>query len=334
MNNINKIKIYNIIYFAAFIFIIVLMNIKTFAVGFDYNKSELLISYANETINLINNYRISNGIMPLKKNDTLMMVADIRAKEISSNFSPDRPDGTTTEDLLKVCGYFNSIQNPGVNMASGVPDPVTLVTAWQERIDSRDLMLKPTIEDIGVSVVRENGVYYWFAIFHTQNLNDSNRAILQGVLSNIITENMTEIEKIKAVHDYICLYLDYDTTYQYRSVTDSLIYKTAVCQGYANLFKAFMDILGIQNDFVTGHANGEMVDINFTEYINHSWNTVTLNGITYHIDTTWDDLTKEYGIICYDCFMVDEYTIHRIHENAVLNISYNMGSIIAHYDAR
>ena len=304
---------------------------QSYALDYGYNKSDDLIVYANEAVDLINNYRVENGVIPLKKSDILMLIADIRVNEITTNFSQTRPDGTTTEDLLNAYGYFNSMFGPAVNMASGVEDPYRLIEAWSERKDSRELLLSTTVEEIGVGVTRYNGNYYWYTIFYAQNLNDNNKMILESIIPTIITENMTDYDKVKAVHDYICMFLDYDYTYKYRSVTEALTYKTAVCQGYANLFKAFMDILEIPNEFVVGHANGEIVDPNFTEYINHSWNTVTLNGITYHVDTTWDDLTKDYNTISYDCFMVDKATIDKIHEIAKLMVIDNMGVITVKY---
>ena len=342
MKNINNYKLNNIlcivnilvkcaIALMVFVFIIYI-NAYTYAVEYGYNKAEGLITYANETIELINNYRMENGVTLLKPNDTLMLVADIRANEITNDFSSTRPDGTTTQDLLKAYGYFNSMNSPAINMASGVEDPYRLIEAWSERQDSRELLLSNIMEEIGVGVTRKDGIYYWYCIMYSQNLNDNNKMILESILPTIVNNNMTDYEKIKAVHDYICLFLDYDYTYQYRSVTDVLDHRTAVCHGYANLFKAFMDLLGIQNEFVVGHANGEIVDPSFTEYINHSWNTVTLNGVTYHIDTTWDDLTKEYNIINYECFMVDKTTIDKIHESAKLVVTDNYGTITAKYE--
>lgn len=322
----------NIVFYLVLVFIsLFIVKANAFAIDYGYDKSQDLIEDINIAIDLINNYRVENNVHPLKTNDTLMLVADIRARELVFNFNEKRADGTSTYDMLKTYGYFNSMYSPAINMASGVSDPYFLVTAWMEREDSRELLLLDRAEEIGIGVTRNNGNYYWFAILYSQNLNDDNKVILQNVLSNIIHENMTDIDKIKAVHDYICLLIDYDHSYQYRSISEALLYKKAVCQGYANLFKAFMDLLGIQNEFVVGHANGEIIDPTFTEYNNHSWNTVTLNGITYHIDTTWDDVTEEYNLICYDCFMVDKATIDKIHNSAKLLITDNMGTISAKY---
>lgn len=319
------------IHFVLVLIFILSINIKNFAIEYGYNKPDTLVASADEAVELINNYRVENGILPLKKNDVLMLIADIRANEIITRFDQIRPDGTTIEDLLKAYGYFNSMFGPAINMASGISDPYQLIEKWSERQETRELMLSTNVEEIGVGVTRSGDNYYWFTIFYAQNLNDNNKMLLESIIPTIINENMTDYDKVKAVHDFICVYLDYDYTYKYRSVTEALAYRTAVCQGYANLFKAFMDILGIQNEFVVGHANGEIVDSNFTEYINHSWNTVTLNGITYQVDTTWDDLTKEYNIICYDCFMVDKATIDKIHDSAKLLITDNMGILTAKY---
>lgn len=56
-------------------------------------------------------------------------------------------------------------------------------------------------------------------------------------------------------------------------------YGVAVCQGYASTFKAFMDALGIECEYVKGLGNGGP----------HGWNRVKVNGEDYYIDVTWDD---------------------------------------------
>ena len=53
----------------------------------------------------------------------------------------------------------------------------------------------------------------------------------------------------------------------------------AVCQGYAETMKLFLDALGIENKLVYGTGGG----------ISHVWNLLCLDGDWYHMDVTWDD---------------------------------------------
>lgn len=307
------------------------INIVSFCIDYGYNKSEQLIVYSTELIELINNNRIENNLKPLKQNDVLMLVADMKAKELPQNFNSNTLSSKSVGDLLENYGYFNSMYEPTINIAQGPENPYALIEAWLERDESKKLLLSTDIEEIGASVVREGGIYYWIVITYSQNLNEENYIFLQAVLNNIITDDMTLVDKIKSVHDFICSYIDYDYSYKSRSITDVLKTKTAVCQGYANLFKAFMDILGIQNNFVVGHANGEIIDPTFTEYINHSWNTVIIDNIEYHIDTTWDDATKDFNLILYDCFMIDKNKMDEIHEKSKLIITDYYGTYTGSY---
>ncbi len=54
--------------------------------------------------------------------------------------------------------------------------------------------------------------------------------------------------------------------------------KLAVCQGYSELFKIFMERLGIQCKVIG------------SDTMNHAWNLVLMDdGHWYHVDVTWDD---------------------------------------------
>lgn len=110
------------------------------------------------------------------------------------------------------------------------------------------------------------------------------------ILSEIITEDMTELEKEKAVHDYMCMYMEYDRkalNYPEAQMPDSdnpygmLVDGYGICSGYASTFLLFMDCLEIDCIVVEGMA------YNLTEP--HAWNKVKLSGEWYCVDVTWDD---------------------------------------------
>lgn len=145
---------------------------------------------------------------------------------------------------------------------------------------------------------------------------------IQGVLdtcdvADLITNaSMTDMDKIKAVHDWMCYNLTYDYTYSKYSYLNAISEHTAVCQGYAELFDLFMHIVGIESKIVTGYGNnGQQTGL-------HAWNEVIVNGITYAIDVTWDDL-GEYGIpVRYTYYMISPRQIAADHWEDGYYIAY------------
>lgn len=130
------------------------------------------------------------------------------------------------------------------------------------------------------------------------------------ILSLIINDNMNDVEKVKAVHDYIVLNTEYDQTNPDDlpeicfTIEGVLIKRVAVCQGYAYTFQLFMDLLDITSNVVVG-----------TDVINgvgHAWNMVYLGEKWYMVDTTWDDPTmmdpEAYpdGILRYNYFLMPD----------------------------
>lgn len=139
------------------------------------------------------------------------------------------------------------------------------------------------------------------------------------IIEDIITPEMSDYDKVKAVHDYIVLNCEYDyenyvndtipqDSYSPRGV---LINKKAVCEGYAAAFKAFMDELNIPCKLVSGEAtsNGD-----FTGGINHAWNRVEVDGVWHQIDVTWDDpVPDQKGKVRYKYFLLSDEEMNRTH---------------------
>lgn len=144
----------------------------------------------------------------------------------------------------------------------------------------------------------------------TQELSKTDTAVVKkiyAVIATTITSGMTNYEKVKAIHDYIVLNCAYDIRAfkNSSSILDSsyhavgcLLYKTAVCQGYAESFQLFMTALGIPNELLTGTASQDGTSVA------HAWNSVKLGKKWYHVDTTWDDPAPDTsGYLRYDYFL-------------------------------
>ena len=123
----------------------------------------------------------------------------------------------------------------------------------------------------------------------------------QREFNNIMAQvkpEMSDVEKLLAVHDYIVLHYEYDNNHMLNTAEEALANKRGSCQGYAEIMICVMDSLGLENAFVRSYS------------MDHSWNMVKLDGEWYHIDVTWDDpVSDTYGYVRHDFFLISDDTI-------------------------
>ncbi len=105
----------------------------------------------------------------------------------------------------------------------------------------------------------------------------------QEILGAIIRDDMTDYEKELAIHDYIvanCSYGQEEDSQEYAfRAYGVLVQGKAVCNGYAEAMSLLLSCVGVENEIMTGEADGEL----------HAWNRVLLDGEWYQVDATWDD---------------------------------------------
>lgn len=109
------------------------------------------------------------------------------------------------------------------------------------------------------------------------------------------------------VHDFIAANAEYSYTVSDPSVLDesfvynaygNLIDKHLVCQGYTMAYGAILNELGIENGYAVSDS------------MNHVWNTVTIDGKTYHVDVTFDDpLNDLLGRVSHESFLCTDAEI-------------------------
>ena len=114
------------------------------------------------------------------------------------------------------------------------------------------------------------------------------------ILDELSLEDLTEEEKIKALHDYLANHILYDPEplgeNDYKEISHTaygaLIDGVAVCDGYAEAFKYLLDKVGIENRLIFGEVDE---DGSFEGEVNHAWNLVKVDELYRHYDLTWDD---------------------------------------------
>ncbi len=117
-------------------------------------------------------------------------------------------------------------------------------------------------------------------------------AAIGPVLDSIITEDMTDRQKIAAIHDYICKNVSYggsNDNYIKYTAYGALINKLCVCQGYSSLFYRMALMEGIDCRVISGY--GKLSGSGG----NHAWNCLKLGEVYYLCDSTWDAKKASYS---------------------------------------
>ena len=113
----------------------------------------------------------------------------------------------------------------------------------------------------------------------------------------LISNGMSDLEKLIAIHDYIIKNISYDHSYTNRSPFFALKDKKSVCSGFALLGGRFLHHAGIKHFFICGDSRqpGE----NRTE--KHIWNKVNIRNDWYNVDFTWDSCSRDVNPYNYFC---------------------------------
>ena len=115
------------------------------------------------------------------------------------------------------------------------------------------------------------------------------KAQAEKITAEIISDNMNDLQKIKAVHDWVCenTVYDYKTSDDRKNHNDAsiLMNDSTVCEGYSRIANILYNTAGIESYYISG--------------IDHAWNVVRAGNNYFHVDTTWDDGNK----ISYEWFM-------------------------------
>lgn len=168
-------------------------------------------------------------------------------------------------------------------------------------------------DDSSFSAASDDSVWYHDPIAAADQKTDT---MIDQIISEYTTEDMSDAEKVKAIHDYIILNCAYDyENYLNGTLPDEsyspkgvLLNQTAVCEGYAKAFKAFMDELKIPCKVVIGIGYGGDTE-------DHAWNIVQIDNKWFHIDLTWDDPVPDTpGYIGYSYFLVPDEIMEKDHQ--------------------
>ena len=93
-----------------------------------------------------------------------------------------------------------------------------------------------------------------------------------------VPQDASQAEQVKAVHDWLCKNVLYGgSTDERYNAYGAIVNRRAVCQGYSAAMISALRVLGIDACYA------------MHEEANHAWNIVSVDGLWYHVDATWDD---------------------------------------------
>ena len=143
------------------------------------------------------------------------------------------------------------------------------------------------------------GFTYKYSADEIQRRKNEVETVVNTIINKNIKPDMTELEKVMAIHDYLVLNTVYDLNADCaHDVYGLLVKKRGVCQGYALSMNLLLNRLGIKS---IGVISKEM---------NHMWNMVNIDGEWYHMDCTWDDpVPNRDGVVRYKYFALSDVEI-------------------------
>ena len=203
-------------------------------------------------------------------------------------------------------------------------DKEVYVTLYSALMSFDDSVILPTDEQtlnkLYTAVLYDNPHIFWVEHDYSYVINEFSikftpsyryEEVEVQTISNQIEDKINEItdvaddyssdyEKELYIHDYVCNNTVYDENVDGDSVYDVLINGKAVCEGYSKAVQILLDALDIDNYLVVGESvfEGELGP--------HMWNVVTIDGLNYHLDSTWNDSDEDNGIHYFYFNVTDE----------------------------
>ena len=105
---------------------------------------------------------------------------------------------------------------------------------------------------------------------------------VKAVVAECITDDMTDIEKVRVLHDWVCRNAEYDTIDPSDKLNHAdisvFLRGVTVCEGYARALDLLLQEAGVDSCCVSS--------------TDHEWNIVRIGDQYFHVDTTWDDGDK------------------------------------------
>lgn len=144
---------------------------------------------------------------------------------------------------------------------------------------------------------------------------DADRSI-RSVAAYIFQREPNPYLQVKALHDYVISHVTYDNDVLEKGIRPlqdaKTVFRTGrgVCEGYAKLFAALAQEMGLDVVTINGKVRQDLVPLDIipaafrvlspnADWTLHAWNAVKVKGEWQIVDTTWDDREAEDSTFVY-----------------------------------
>lgn len=133
---------------------------------------------------------------------------------------------------------------------------------------------------------------------------------VKKIAKSLKKPGMTDLDKVLAVNQYIvnkAVYTEKTKTSPHHAYT-LLKDGKGVCQAYALLAYRLLTEMGVEARYVVG------IGVTEDGSEDHAWNSVKINGVWYHLDTTWNDIWEpKYKYNSFEYFLVTSAQLRKDH---------------------
>ena len=200
--------------------------------------------------------------------------------KVTGIFKDEKKSTDSKEGVEKITKKTDASVTKIAGKSTAYKTPASYSEAYSYRTDIADKTIQTYIKTKTVDALR----------------NTNPDEYVKTVVAKINETATNDFERVKMVHDAICLLISYDAknfwanTVPDQSWQNVVKTKTAVCEGYANLFQKFCSELKIKSQKISGYARGVGADISTESRLNsnHAWNIVCISDCWYLVDCTWD----------------------------------------------
>jgi len=131
--------------------------------------------------------------------------------------------------------------------------------------------------------------------------------ILSALVSDLTKDTKTEVEKARAIYEWVQSNIRYDwkkferwkvdsRSITLKPISELLSSKTGICMDFADLGSKMFTMAGIENVTIYGLARYEVDDIfGQPAQMRHAWNAIRVNQKWELVDLTWASALYQYG---------------------------------------
>lgn len=167
-------------------------------------------------------------------------------------------------------------------------------------------------------------VTYNFSYYDTKEESERANEIINSAIKDNISTLDTDYQKALWAYQWVIDNVYYDKTLNNFSAYSGLTDLGTVCIGYATIYSALINKMGLDCRVVEGSVYNSKGN-------NHAWNIIKLDGEWYCVDTTWGDgdIFDKYFLKSQKTFMSSDYGFH----NSNIYLEYEKaGEIFAETD--